>query len=89
MSSSKTIWRTFVGESTQNVGRSFTKSYCVVLLEGVDILLAWIIFSLFASSPPIVDVAAITQVWSYIGQLTFNMLVLVGTVEMSDRTIRK
>ena len=79
MSSSKTIWRTFVGESTQNVGRSFTKSYCVVHLEGVDILLAWII----------VDVAAITQVWSYIGQLTFNMLVLVGTVEMSDRTIRK
>ena len=82
---------TFAGEPTQNVGKSFIKSYCAILLEGAVILLACIIFSLFASTPPVVDAsaAAVTQVWSYIGQLTFNTLVLVGTVKMLDHIIRE
>ena len=82
---------TFAGEPTQNVGKSFIKSYCAVLLEGAVIVLACIIFSLFASSPPVVnpDAAAVTQVWSYIGELVFNMLVLVGAVKMNDRIIRE
>ena len=29
------------------------------------------------------------QVWAYIGELVFNMLVLVGAVKMSDRIIRE
>ena len=82
---------TFAGEPSQSVGKSFIRSYSAVLLEGAVILLACIIFSLFASTPPVVDAsaAAVTQVWSYIGQLAFNMLVLVGTVKMSDRIIRE
>ena len=82
---------TFAGEPSQNVGKSFIKSYCAVCLEGAVIVLACIIFSLFASTPPVVnpDAAAVTQVWSYIGELVFNMLVLVGAVKMSDRIIRE
>lgn len=82
---------TFAGEPTQNVGKSFIKSYCAVLLEGAVIVLSCIIFSLFASSPPVVDAnaAAVTQVWKYVGELVFNMLVLVGSVKMSDRIIRE
>lgn len=82
---------TFAGEPSQSVGKSFVRSYCAVLLEGAVILLSCIIFSLFASTPPVVDVSAtaVTQVWSYIAQLSFNMLVLVGTVKMSDRIIRE
>lgn len=82
---------TFAGEPSQNVGKSFIKSYCAVLLEGAVIVLACIIFSVFASSPPVVDTsaAAVTQVWAYIGELVFNMLVLVGSVKMSDRIIRE
>ena len=82
---------TFAGEPSQNVGKSFIKSYCAVLLEGAVIVLACIIFSVFASSPPVVDAnaAAVTQVWAYIGELVFNMLVLVGSVKMSDRIIRE
>ena len=62
-----------------------------MLLEGAVIILAYIIFSLFASSPPVVDanVAAVTQVWSYVGELVFNMLVLVGAIKMSDHIIRE
>ena len=82
---------TFAGEPSQNVGKSFIKSYCAVLLEGAVIVLACIIFSLFASTPTVVnpDAAAVTQVWAYIGELVFNMLVLVGAVKMSDRIIRE
>ena len=60
-------------------------------LEGAIIILSCIIFSLFASSPPVVDAsaAAVTQVWKYIGELIFNMLVLVGTIKMSDRVVRE
>ena len=82
---------TIAGEPSQNVGKSFVKSYVAVCLEGAIIVLACIIFSLFASTPPSVDVNApvVTQVWSYIGELVFNMLVLVGTVKMADRVVRE
>lgn len=81
----------FAGEPTQNVGISFVKSYIGVCLEGAVIVIACIIFSVFASSPPIVDTsaAAASMIWSYIGELIFNMLVLVGTVKMSDRVVRE
>ena len=82
---------TFAGEPTQNVGKTFIKSYSAVCLEGAIIVLSCIIFTLFASTPPVVDVsaAAVTQVWKYIGELIFNMLVLVGTVKISDRVVRE
>ncbi len=55
------------------------------------IVLGCIIFSLFASSPPVVDAsaAAVNQVWTYVGELIFNMIVLVGTVKMSDRVVKE
>ena len=82
---------TFAGEPTQNVGKSFIKSYAAVCLEGAIIVLACIIFSLFASSPPAIDpnAAAVKQVWSYVGELVFNMLILVGAVKMADRVVRE
>ena len=81
----------FAGEPSQNIGKSFLKSYAAVCLEGAIVVLACIIFSLFAASPPVVDpdAAAVTMVWSYIGELIFNMLVLVGAVKMSDRVVRE
>lgn len=81
---------TFGGEPTQHVGKSFLKSYCAVCLEGAIIVLACVIFSIFAST----NIGAsgdnaITMVWKYIGELAFNMLVLVGTVKASDRVVRE
>ena len=82
---------TFAGEPTQSVGKSFLRSYAGVCLEGAIVVLACIIFSLFAGSSPVVDTdaAAVTQVWSYVGELIFNMLVLVGLVKMSDRVVKE
>lgn len=82
---------TFAGEPSQSVGKSFVRSYAAVCLEGAIIMLACIIFSLFASAPPAVDATApvVTQVWGYIGELIFNLLVLVGMVKMSDRIVRE
>lgn len=81
----------FAGEPSQNIGKSFVKSYSAVCLEGAIIVLACIIFSVFAASPPVVDTSAapVTMVWSYVGELIFNMLVLVGCVRMADRLVRE
>ncbi|MDD4546389.1 MAG: hypothetical protein PHR24_03760 [Oscillospiraceae bacterium] len=81
----------FAGEPSQSVGKSFLKSYAAVCLEGAIIVLACVIFSVFASSPPAVDPAAsaVTMVWTYVGELIFNMLVLVGAVKMADRVVRE
>lgn len=77
----------FAGEGTSQMGKSFLKSYIGVCMEGAIIVLACVIFSVFASSPPIVDPSASATiiVWSYMGELIFNLLVLVGTVKMADR----
>ena len=82
---------TFAGEPTQSVGKSFLKSYVGVCLEGAIIVLACIIFSVFASAPPVVDAtaAAASMVWKYIGEIIFNMLILVGSVKMADRVVRE
>lgn len=79
------------GESTQNTAFTFIKSYAGVCLEGAIILLSCVIFSAFASSAPALDTSAsaVSMIWSYIGELIFNMLVLVGTIKMSDRIVKE
>ena len=71
--------------------KNFLRSYDGVCLEGAIIALACIIFSVMADSPPAVDpkVSAVTAVWSYVGELIFNLLVLVGAVRMSDRIVKE
>ena len=83
---------TFAGEPTQSVGKNFIRSYAGVCLEGAIIALACIIFSVFAASPPAVEdtsLSAVTIVWNYIGELVFNLLVLVGAVKASDRIVKE
>ena len=82
----------FAGEPTQNIGKSFLKSYASVCLEGAIIVLACIIFSAFSSSgTPVVDSSAsvVTQVWSYLGEVIFNLLVLVGAIKGCDRIVKE
>ncbi len=82
----------FAGQPSSSIGRAFVKSYAAICLEGCVIVLACVIFSRFASSPPALaddTLAAAAIVWNYIGELIFNMLVLVGAIKMSDRLIRE
>lgn len=82
----------FAGEPTQSVGKNFVRSYAGVCLEGAIIALACIIFSVFAASPPAVgdtSLSAVTIVWNYVGELVFNLLVLVGAVKASDRIVKE
>lgn len=82
---------TFAGEPTSNIGKTFLKSYAAVCLEGAIIVLGCIIFSVFAAAPPVVDTSAsaVTIVWTYMGELIFNLLVLTGAVKMADRVVRE
>ena len=82
----------FAGQPSSNIGVAFLKSYAAICLEGCIIVLACVIFSAFASTPPAIaddTLAAATIVWNYVGEVIFNMLVLVGCIKMSDRLIRE
>lgn len=83
---------TFAGEPSQSVGKNFIKSYAGVCLEGAIIALACIIFSVYSASPPAIgdtSLSAVTIVWNYVGELVFNLLVLVGAVKASDRIVKE
>lgn len=83
---------TFAGEPTQSIGKNFIHSYAGVCLEGAVIALACIIFSVFAASPPAVadsSLSAVNIVWSYVAELIFNLLVLVGAIKASDRIVKE
>ena len=82
----------FAGQPSSSIGIAFLKSYAAICLEGCIIVLACVIFSAFAATPPAIaddTLAAATIVWNYVGELIFNMLVLVGCIKMSDRLIRE
>ena len=82
----------FAGQPSSSMGMAFLKTYAAICLEGCAIVLACVIFSAFAASPPAMadsTLAPATIVWNYIGEIIFNMLVLVGAVKMSDRLIRE
>ena len=82
----------FAGQPSSSIGIAFLKSYAAICMEGCVIVLACVIFSAFASTPPALSdpsLAAATIVWNYVGEILFNMLVLVGAIKMSDRLIRE
>ena len=67
------------------------RSYAGVCLQGLVIALACIIFSALSTSAPTVGAGsgAITAVWSYVGTLAFNLLVLVGAVKGCGRIVKE
>ena len=82
----------FAGQPSGSIGVAFLKSYASICLEGCVIVLACVIFSKLSLAPPeiaVADAAPATVVWNYIGELIFNMLVLVGCVKMSDRLVHE
>lgn len=81
----------FAGEGTSQMGRAFLKSYVGVCLEGAVIVLACIVYSAFAASGTVVlgGGSVVAQVWGYLGEVIFNMLVLVGLVKGADRVVRE
>ena len=66
----------FAGQPSSSIGVAFLKSYAAICLEGCVIIVACVIFSAFASTPPAIadrGLAAATIVWNYVGELIFNM----------------
>ena len=76
----------FAGQPSSSIGVAFLKSYAAICL------LACIFFPAYASSGiPVIDAeaAVITQVWGYLGETIFNLLVLVGLVKAADRIAKE
>ncbi len=82
----------FSGEGTQRIGWQFVRSFIGVCLQGAIIVLACVIYSAFAASPPSVSdpsASAVQMVWDYMLQMIFDLLVLVGAVKMSERRVKE
>lgn len=82
----------FGGEPSSSIGKAFLKSYAGICLEGCVIVLCCVIFSNFASTSPVLadeNLAPVTIVWNYVGELLFNMLILVGLVKGSSQLVRE
>ena len=82
---------TFAGQESQKSGIAFIKSYAGICLEGAVIVLACIIFTALASSPPAIDTSATASkmMWEYVLQLSFNLLVLTGAVKLANTTVKE
>ena len=80
---------TMAGQPTENIAKSFLKSFAGVCLQGVVIVLACVIFTAYAASMPQMNTSyePLKMVWIYVTGVVFNMLVLVGLVKGSDRII--
>ncbi len=80
---------TMAGQPTENIAKSFLKSFAGVCLQGVVIVLACVIFTAYAASMPQMNTSyePLKMVWIYVTEVVFNMLVLVGLVKGSDRII--
>jgi len=79
------------GESVSQIGKAFLKSFAGVCLEGAIIILALVIFSNVSSSLSIAASGSTdpgTMIGDYLKQTIFSMLILLGTVKMSDRVVK-
>jgi pilus assembly protein CpaF len=68
-------------------------SMCQMSGTGIDtnILMSFVVeaFPIMVFKRQFPDADAVSIVWSYVGELIFNMLVLTGAVKMSDRVVRE
>lgn len=79
------------GESVSQIGKAFLKSFAGVCLEGAIIILALVIFSNVSSTLSIAASGSTdpgTMIGDYLKQTIFSMLILLGTVKMSDRVVK-
>ena len=81
----------FGSSETAATGKAFLKGYVGVCLEGAVIVLSCLIFSAYmgSGSPAVPSGSAVSMVWTYVAEMIFNMMVLVGLVKGSDRIVRE
>lgn len=48
-------------------------------------------FSILTATPPAVnaEAAIVSQVWRYVGEMIFSVMILVGSIKASDRIVRE
>ena len=84
---------TFAGEGTSHFGKSFLKSYVGVCMESVIVMVACIIFAAYSSATPEPPypgyTSAAIMVWDYVLELIFSLLVLLGTIKISERLTKE
>ena len=78
---------TFAAERTENIGKQFLKGFAAVCMEFACVALACVISSALMVEPTVINAeeAAVSQLWGYFTEISFNMLLLVGTVKACEK----
>ena len=83
----------FAGEPTQNIGKSFLKSFAGVCMEGVVILLACAVYTAYGGtsmiSTPDNNINNASIVWNYFADLMVYMFVLAAAIKTADRVAKE
>lgn len=80
----------FASEATESLATNFLKSYIGECFRGVIILVACMIFTVFAVSPTGLNASTPGgMTWVYVGEVVMQMLLLVITVKASDRMVKE
>lgn len=81
----------YAGESTSRIGRTFLMNYLAVCLQGIVIIVAFIIFANYIQNDVTVDTSKslFANLMLYIGQVALGQLVLISTIRASDRMTKE
>ena len=77
---------TLAGEGVHRSGLAFIRSFLSVVLEGIVMALSCVLYVKWSTSVPGLTntQSAVTQVWMYIGEVAFQMFLLVGSIKTAD-----
>ena len=80
---------TFAWQSASDIGKQFIKSFCGVLLQGLVMVLALFLFTVFYNNIPITSTDTIGIVWEYFVGISVELIVLLLVVRGSDEIVYK
>ena len=74
----------------KEIWEDYKKIILIILGAIFALIIVLIVFSIIIDPVKISFTGddATTMIWKYIGELIFNMLVLVGTIKISDRVVK-
>lgn len=81
---------TFACRSTSDVGKQFIKSFCGVLLQGLILVIAFMLFTLFFNNVSLDESqGAVSLIWNYSISVLGQLFVLIAIIKGSDQLVYK
>lgn len=81
---------TFACRGTSEIGKQFLKSFCGILLQGLILVIAFLLFTMFFNNVELDSSAgAVGVVWKYCISVLGQLVVLITIIKSSDQLVYK